>query len=129
MMPRLVKLISDRKARSSSPSSLSRLGRAWKRILAYGSKDQSSSPDDGAGAVGGAHVAQRISRLERRRYERLGEVEELKSEHGRERKRRTEDVELGMPTVDDVRDLGNLLEQRLNIGFTVPDFSFLARHA
>lgn len=114
MMPRLVKLISDRRAKSRSYST-SPLGHAWKRKKANDSTDESSS---GAGSAG-SHTAEQTIRL-KRPYEQL-EDEESNSSDSRIEIRRTEDIELAM---FDVQEYGDILEQRLNVGFTIPRLSY-----
>lgn len=117
-MPRLLKLISDRRAKSKSRSS-SPLGYLWKRIKAMSSKDTGSSTSGSGGPR--SHVAEERFRL-KHPYEPLWEVGTVASGTS-ERISSSEDIELGMPTLED-QEFTNLLEQRLNIGFTVPRFSY-----
>ena len=116
MMPRLVKLISDRRLKSKSYSTPPR-GQAWKRKFATIGQD-----DDSSGASGsGSHTVERTT-ISKRPYERLEEAETVASGSSR-RGSGTEDIELAMPTLD-VRCFSDLLEQRLNIGYTIPEFSY-----
>lgn len=119
MMPRLVKLISDGRAKSKSYST-SPLRHAWKRRIANGGKDDNTS---GAGSAG-SHAAEDTLRL-KRQYEQSGEAENVTSDSS-QKILWTEDLELASPT-SDVRNFSDLLEQRLNTGFTIPKFSYLWR--
>lgn len=120
-MPRLLKLISERKAKSKSKSpSASPLGHAWKRKLANGAKVETSSEAGGAGS----HAAEEEEETRLKRpYEQLGE-EGHKMSGGSTGMSRSEDVEFAMWDRSDVRSYGDLLEQRLNLGFTLPQFSY-----
>ena len=114
MMPRLVKFISDRRAKSK-PSLTPPPGQFWKRNITDGSTDEDSS---GTGSAGSHPIAQ-TARL-KYPYEQLGSREYNASDDSIETGR-TEDIELAMW---DVRSYGDLLEQRLNVGFTIPQFSY-----
>ena len=117
-MPRLLKLISDRKAKSKSYST-SPLGHVWKRIKAKSSKDTASSSHEADDA--GLHVADERSRL-KHPHEELWEVRTVGSGSSG-RLSRAGDMELGMPTLGE-QDFTDLLEERLNIGFAIPGFSY-----
>ena len=117
MMPRLLKLISDRIAKSKSHS-ISPLGQAWKRKMANDGDDEDSSGLGGADS----HAAEQTARV-KRPYEQLGE-EEYKTSGSNIGTSSTEDVESAIWDSLDVRNYGELLEQRLNIGFIVPEFSY-----
>lgn len=56
-------------------------------------------------------------------YEQL-EEEEYKTSGSSTGILRTEDVELAMSSPLDIRSYGDLLEQRLNVGFSLPQFSY-----
>ena len=90
MMPRLVKLISDRRARSKSYKSYttSALGHAWKQISAIARKDDITS---GAGGPN-PQAAEETTGI-KRPYERWGEAENTTSGSSREIST-TEDIEL-----------------------------------
>ena len=116
MMPRLVKLISDRRVKSKSYSTPP-VGQAWKRKFAILGQDDDSSGTGGAGL----HAIERTTRI-KSPYERLGKAATVASGSSG-RVSETEDVELAMPTLD-ARRFSDLLEQRLDIGFTIPEFSY-----
>lgn len=118
MMPRLVKFISDRRAKSklySTPPP----GHVWKRKIANDSTDEGSS---GVGSAG-SHPARLTARLIHL-YEQMGGEEDNAGDSSIET-RRIEDIELAMGDISDVRSYGDLLEQRLNVGFTLPQFSYV----
>lgn len=117
MMPRLVKLISDRRAKSK-PYSTPPSGQAWKQKIADGSTDEDSS---GIGSAG-SQLARQTARL-KHPYEQLGGGQNNAS-NGSVETGRTEDIELAMWDTLDVRSYGDLLEQRLNVGFNLPQFSY-----
>lgn len=117
MMPRLVKLISERKAKSKSYST-SPPGHAWKRTMAKMGKDENSSGSSGDSS----HATGETNRLDTS-YEQLGE-EEYKTSGSSIGILRTEDIELAMSGPLDVRSYGDLLEQRLNVGFSLPQLSY-----
>ena len=125
MMPRLVKLISERKARSKSSSKSP--GHAWKREVAKGGKYESSS---GTGSPS-SHRTEETTRLKhpyehgteettrrKRPYEQLWEEDEIGGSSIETL--RNEDLELGMLNSF---NYGDLLEERLNPGFTLPQLS------
>lgn len=116
-MPRLLKLISDRIAKSKSHAA-SPLGQAWKRKMANDGDDEDSS---GLG-VADSHAAEETSRV-KRPYQQLGE-EGNKTSDSNIGTSSTEDVEAAIWDSFDVRSYGELLEQRLNIGFALPQFSY-----
>ena len=148
MMPRLVKLISDRRAKSRSYSK-SPPRPVWKRKVAKTDTDETSSRVDSAGS----HPAEQTSRL-KRPYEQLGDeeyntsdnsigtprTEDIESRLKRPYEQlgdeeyntsdnsigtpRTEDIELASWGPFDVRIYGDILEQRLNAGFALPQFSY-----
>ena len=125
MMPRLLKLISERKAKSKSKSkspspSASPLGHAWKRNRANGAKDETSIGAGGAGS----HAAEGELTRSKHPYEQLGE-EGQKMSDGSTGMSRSEDVEFALWDRADVRTYGDLLEHRLNFGFTLPQFSYV----
>ena len=118
MMPRLVKLISERRAKPNPTSdSNSPIRRAWRGKIQHVVIDDSASGEDGAGL----HAAEERTRLGHL-HQHWGGADPMTSDDvggtlG------TGDVELAMP-IFDVRDFSDLLEQRLNIDFTVPGFSY-----
>ncbi len=116
-MPRLLKLISDQIAKSKSHAT-SPLGQAWKRKMANDGDDEDSSGLGGADS----HEAEETTRL-KRPYEQLGE-EENKTSGSNIGTSSTEDVESATRDSFDVRSYGELLEQRLNIGFTLSHLSY-----
>ena len=118
MMPRLAKLISDRKAKPKpTVYSESPVRRAWRRKVLRASMDDSSSGEDGAGL----QAAEERTETERLRPQ-WGGAYTVTCDDGRGAPR-TGDVELAMPMFD-VRDFSALLESRLNIDFTVARFSY-----
>ena len=116
MMPRLVKLISDRKAKAKSYSA-SPVGQAWKRKVATTVKDDHSSGAGGASSC----TAEETTRLVQP-YEQLEGAQNMTSGSSSGISRR-EDIESAMADLD-VQNFSDLLEQRLNIEFTVPKFSY-----
>ena len=117
-MPRLAKFISDRRAESklyATPPP----GHVWKRKIANDSTDKGSSEVGSAGPHPARHTA-RLIHL----YEQMGGEENNAGDSSMETGR-TEDTELAMWDISDVRSYGDLLEQRLNVGFTLPQFSYL----
>ena len=80
--------------------------------------------DEDSSGLGGAdlHAAEEPTRV-KRPYEQLGE-EEDKTSDSNIGISSTEDVESAIWDTFDVRNYGELLEQRLNIGFTLPHFSY-----
>ena len=116
MMPRLLKLVSDRRANSKSYSN-SPQGHTWKRKKIIAGKEISSSGAGGASS----DATEETTRLERP-YEQLGVSEDITSGDSRGISW-TDDVELAMPE-SDVRHFSDLLEQRLDMDFTVPTFSY-----
>lgn len=120
MMPRLVKLISDRRAKSKSHSTPP-LGQVWKRKTTDDDSDESPSGVTSSGS----RTAKRIIRLQHP-YEQLGDElgdeESYTSGNGVDIPR-TEDVELAMRSPFGAQSFGDLLEQRLNVSFTLPSFS------
>ena len=117
MMPRLAKLISERRAKSKSYST-SPLGQAVKRKIAVPGKYYSLS---GAGSGSSDATGEEASRL-KRPYDPFGGAEDVTSGSGRGRWR-PDDIELAMPEFDE-RHFSDLLEQRLNMGFSVPRLSY-----
>ena len=122
MMPRLLKLISDRKAKSKSHST-PRLGQVWKRKSTEDDSDESPS-----GATSSrSRTTKRVIRLQHP-YEHLGDElgdEESHTSGSGLEIPRTDDVELAMWSPLHEQTFDDLLEQRLNIGFTLPSFSQL----
>lgn len=116
MMPRLVKLISDRRAKSRSYSK-SPPGHAWKRKIANGGTDENRL---GAGSAG-SHTAEEKTRL-KRPYERLWD-EEINASDRSIDIRNNDDIESAAWGPFDVQIFGELLEHRLNVGFTLPKLS------
>ena len=116
MMPRLLKLISDRRAKSKYYS-ISPLGQPWKRKIAIARKGDSSG---GAGGVS-SDGTEDAARLERP-YEQIWGLEDVSSSGSRGRLG-TDDIELATPELE-VGDFSDVLEQRLNMEFTVPSLSF-----
>ena len=90
MMPRLVKLISDRRARSKPYKSYttSPLGHVWKQISFIARKDDITSGGGGTNS----QAAEEITSI-KRPYEQWGETENTASGSSREISR-TEDIEL-----------------------------------
>ena len=118
MMPRLVKLISDRKAKPKPTSySNSPIRRAWRRKIQHVGIDDSASGEDRASL----HAVEGENRLGRL-HQQWGGAGPMTSDDVRGNLG-TGDVELAMP-IFDVRDFSDLLEQRLNIDFTVPRLSY-----
>ena len=116
-MPRLLKLISDRKAKSKSYSTPP-LGHSWKRRAANLGKDGTSSGTSSAGS----HTTEETARL-KRSHEQWGE-EESETSGSSIGIPRTEDIELAMRDPFDVVRYGEFLDQRLNVDFAPPKFSF-----
>lgn len=90
MMPRLMKLISDRRARSKPYKSYttSPLGHIWKQISVIARKEDITSGGGGTNS----QAAEEIPSI-KRPYERWGETENTASGSSREISR-TEDIEL-----------------------------------
>ena len=116
MMPRLLKLISERRAKSKYYST-SPLGQAGKRKIAIAGKGDNPS---GAGGVSsdGTEVTARLERP----YEQPWVPEDVSSS-GSEGRLRNDDIELAMPEPE-VRYFSDVLEQRLNMEFTLPSLSY-----
>lgn len=118
MMPRLVKLIADRRAKSKSRSySASPLGQALKRIATIVGKDYSSS---GTGSAS-SHAAEETTRLKRPHEQWEGGESMISG--SRKATARSEDIEAAMLDLN-VQHFSDVLEQRLDIDFTVPRFSY-----
>lgn len=81
-------------------------------------KDENSSGSSGDSS----HATGETNRLDTS-YEQLGE-EEYKTSGSSIGILRTEDIELAMSGPLDVRSYGDLLEQRLNVGFSLPQLSY-----
>ena len=118
MMPRLVRLISERRAKSKSKSKSKSYptpppGHAWKRKIANGGQDESSS---------GVPTTEESARLNYP-FDQLGEEEAMMSASTDETLI-VEDAEMATWGPVDIHDYGELLEHRLNIGFTLPRFSY-----
>ena len=116
MMPRLLKLISDRRAKSKYYST-SPLGQAWKRKIAIAGKGDNSGGAGGAGS----DVTEVTARLEGP-FEQAWGSEEVSSLGSRGRLS-NDDIELAMPEPE-VRHFSDILEQRLNMEFKIPNLSF-----
>lgn len=116
MMPRLLKLISDRRAKSKYYST-SPLGQAWKRNIAIAGKGDNSGGAGGASSDG----TEETSRLDRP-FEQTWGSEDVSSD-GSIGMLRIDDIELAMPEPE-IRHFGDVLEQRLNMAFTVPSLSY-----
>ena len=115
MMPRLLKLISERRAKSKYYSTTP-LGQALKRKIAIAGKGDNSGGADGVSSDG----TEETTRLEP--YEHTWGSEDASSGGNRGRLR-NDDIELAMPEPE-VRHFGDVLEQRLNMEFTIPRLSF-----
>ena len=117
MMPRLLKLISERRAKSKYYST-SPLGQAGKRKIAIAGKGDSS------GGAGGASsdASEATARLEGP-FEQTWWGSEDVSSSGTFR---NDDIELAMPDFAplEVGYFSDVLEQRLNMDFTIPSLSY-----
>ena len=116
MMPRLLKLISERRAKTKYYST-SPLGQAWKRKITIAGKGDNSG---GAGGVS-SDGTEETARLERP-FEQTWVSEDVSSD-GSEGGLRNDDIELAMPELE-VRHFSDVLEQRLNMEFSVPSLSY-----
>lgn len=120
MMPRLVKLIADRRAKSKLKSRsylASPLEQAWKRVATIAGKDYSSS---GTGSAS-SQSAEETTRL-KHPYEQWEGGQSMIS-GSRKARPRSEDIEAAMLDLN-VEHFSDVLEQRLDIDFTVPRFSY-----
>ena len=119
MMPRLLKLISERRAKSKYYSTTP-LGQALKRKIVIAGKGDISGGADGVSSDGTEETA----RLERP-FEQAWGPEDVSSGDNRGGLRNY-DIESAMPEPEhaEVRDFSNVLEQRLNMKFTVPRLSY-----
>ena len=116
MMPRLLKLISDRRAKSKYYST-SPLGQASKRKIAIVGKRDDSGGAGGASSDG----TEEWTRLERP-WEQIWGSEDVSSSGSRGRSI-NDDIELAIPGFE-ARHFSDVLEQRLNMEFTVPSLSY-----
>ena len=116
MMPRLMKLISERRARSKYYSA-SPLGQAWKRKITIAEKGDNSG---GAGGVS-SDGTEETAKLEGP-YEQTWGSEDVSS-GGSEVRQRNDDIELAMPELE-AGHFSDVLEQRLNMDFTIPSLSY-----
>ena len=116
MMPRLLKLISDRRAKSKYYST-SPLGQASKRKIAIAGKRDDSGGAGGASSDG----TEEWARLERP-YEQAWGPEDVSS-GGSRGSLRYDDIELAMPGFE-IRHFSDVLDQRLNMEFTLPSLSY-----
>lgn len=116
-MPRLVQLISERKIKSRTSSAPSP-GHTWRRIKENGGRDQNSR---GTSSVG-SHAAEGTTEF-KRSYKHLEERRGQTSDSDM-RIPSTEDIELAMWEQFDVRSFADLLERRLDTGFTLPQLSY-----
>lgn len=89
-------------------------------MVVHSSKAEISSGSSGDSS----NAAEETTRL-KHSYEQLGE-EESKTSASSMGIPSTEDVELAMWGPIDVRNYGDLLEQRLNVGFSLPQLSYVS---
>ena len=116
MMPRLLKLISERRAKSKYYSTLP-LGQARRQKIAIAGKGDNSGGAGGVSSDGTGETA----RLERPFEDAWGPQDV--SSGGSEGRLSNDDIELAMPEFE-VRHFSDVLEQRLNMEFTVPSLSY-----
>ena len=116
MMPRLLKLISERRAKSKYYST-SPLGHARRQKIAIAEKGDNSGGAGGVSSDGTGETA----RLERP-FEEAWESQDVWSV-GSEGRLSNDDIELAMPEFE-VRHFSDVLEQRLNMEFTLPSLSY-----